>query len=536
MTNQTQLMVWTVGLFAFAAGAIFGVISYESVSSVVGSATSGTVVFGDAGGASSANDGANGVELRLRAQLADSENQRVVLAAQLAAKGGGTSTAAALVASLPTTAAAVQHPDSVGWDWNLAQNSMLLQIDGGDADTYSSMVGDARLRIAEGPSEAWDAFVLKSTEMAVKNPGKRALIICPKAIQEAGLGNALFAAAGIVALGARFNMLPVIPCRRNKQLGALGFKYMHCVDERAVPFAAISDGGGHFDMKYQSELEKRSKAIPPTNSLVRGYFQYYRGFGAARDAVCWALRPDLAAQQEAIDFLFEVAFGNKTDFMNEHTSIIAAHVRRGDYGGKNKMHGFLSEHYYNSAWKMLQAQVGLEDKLAGQNLVVLIFAMSNEMEWVKQHVANKFPGAKRVIVVDPFQRGRGSKADIDMLAMALASYYILPNSTFSWWSSFFSDCRRRLGEAWWSVKPRWKQRKLNRPLATLPHRWHVGRDVRFPETYQYMQSRYLIPGLFPLYEGEEKLDLNKKRGSNAPPPSVVPLVPDDGAKDDGCKC
>lgn len=487
-----KLLVVTVGIFAFFGGAIFGVFTYSTALSDVGPVTGQLTDAGFAG---------------TRMQAA------VVRGEKAPSKEAG------------AEAEADYLPDSVSWRWSLAQNNALLHVAVHDAaedrsngsrydDVASSSnnpwVGDTRLSIASGDDpKAWDEFVNKSTELALHDPKKRAMIICPKAIQEAGLGNALFAAAGSIALAARFNMLPVIPCRKNKQLGALGFKYMHCVDERAMRFNQIGDGGGHFDMKYQSTLAKRSDAR--MHSLVRGYFQYYRGFGAARDAVCWGLRPDAAAQNAATEYLFDNAFGNDTAFMNEHTSIVAAHVRRGDYAGKNKMHGFLSEHYYSSSWKMIQAQVSLESKLAGQNLVVIIFAMSNEIEWVKEHIANKFPGAKKVVVLDPYQRGRGPKADVDMLAMALAHYFILPNSTFSWWASFFADCKRRLGTQWWSAAAKWKSRILRRPLNTLPHRWHVGRDTRFPETYQYMQSRYLFPGLFPLYENEDKIaEKNKK--------------------------
>ena len=54
----------------------------------------------------------------------------------------------------------------------------------------------------------------------------------PKPIQEAGLGNALFATAGIIALAHRFNMLPVLPCRKNNQLDSALFRNMHCVDNK----------------------------------------------------------------------------------------------------------------------------------------------------------------------------------------------------------------------------------------------------------------------------------------------------------------
>jgi hypothetical protein len=81
-------------------------------------------------------------------------------------------------------------------------NTLLLpHVYKGEREAYD-MVGDTRYSLIKG-GKTWDAFVNKSTEIALAD--KRGLIICPKPVREAGLGNALFATAGTIALAHRYD-------------------------------------------------------------------------------------------------------------------------------------------------------------------------------------------------------------------------------------------------------------------------------------------------------------------------------------------
>ena len=64
-----------------------------------------------------------------------------------------------------------------------------------------------------------------------------------------------------------------------------------------------------------------------------------------------------------------------------------------------------------------------------QKLSAFHIANSNRVIW---YCSLTFPGAKAVRFVEPNQKGRGPDADVDMIAMSLADYFILANSTFCW--------------------------------------------------------------------------------------------------------
>jgi len=84
--------------------------------------------------------------------------------------------------------------------------------------------------------------------------------------------------------------------------------------------------------------------------------------------------------------------------MNEHTTVVAVHVRRGDYVSKSKkeVHGALGKDYYRDSWYRIQGRIGLNHPQAAENIVVLVFAASNSIEWARAELKDTFRGAKVV--------------------------------------------------------------------------------------------------------------------------------------------
>ena len=215
--------------------------------------------------------------------------------------------------------------------------------------------------------------------------------------------------------------------------------------------------------------------------------------------MCWAMRPQEPTQQLVKMYFEETVLHNIKHLVDVDTKFVAVHVRRGDYTNKNlkELHGALSTYYYTDAWNSVLARSQLLDKTGQTNLVVLVFAASNSIDWCKENL--KFPGARAVQFVDPNQSGRGPAADIDLLALSLADYFILANSTFCWWSHFYAECRRRLPK-WWSVPYSIQRTKPNRPVFTLPHHWHKTRDKNKPLVYNFIQMDTIVPGTGLLFE------------------------------------
>eukprot|EP00729_Bicosta_minor_P019579 gene19579-1970_t len=322
-----------------------------------------------------------------------------------------------------------------------------------------------------------DEWMNKSTEIALADG--RGLITAPHAMIHAGHGNAQFVLAGIVALAHRFNLIPVVPCRKFGKLHTSPFFNFHCVDTRYVRWKGLGDGTtSNHGIGYQNEIRFRSNHDPPIHTSISGYMQMYSAFGYEKEAVCWAQRPDDETQQKVVKYWNEVVVANVTADMNEHTSVVAVHVRRGDYisDKKKELHGALSVQYYKDAWGMIMGRIGLSDNTPGgdviKNVVVLVFAASNSIDWARDNL--DFPGSRRVHFVTPNQGGRGPGADIDILALGLADYYILANSTFCWWAHFYASCRRMF-DHWWSKKWDQPRRNVKTTAVALPHRWHKAR-------------------------------------------------------------
>lgn len=187
---------------------------------------------------------------------------------------------------------------------------------------------------------------------------------------------------------------------------------------------------------------------------------------------------------------------------NQHTQLVAVHVRRGDYlnAKLTNEHGALSAYYYNEAWETLYARVRLSSGVdSADNLVVLVFGVDDSLSWARKWL--KFPNSKAVRFVAPAQdTGQTVSADVEMLALSLVDYFILPHSTFSWWAHIYAKCRRQLPR-WWMVPGRYSRQAAKEALYILPHRWHKRLDKNLSLTFLYMQSEYLIPQVKNLFEG-----------------------------------
>jgi hypothetical protein len=430
------------------------------------------------------------------------------------------------VINFDSTITAGGPPPTMGasgkWDDARIQSIILPK-----SDNPLEFIGEGRkvLAFQDRKRRLPDEWMNRSTEVALADG--RGLITAPHAMIHAGHGNAQFVMAGVVALAYKFNLIPVVPCRKFGKLHTSPFFNFHCVDTRYVKWKGLSDGTtSNHGLGYQNEIIFRSKHTPPIHTSINGYMQAYSAVGYAKEAVCWAQRPDLSTQTTTMKYWNEVVLANEnvTNDMNEHTSIVAVHVRRGDYisDSKKELHGALSAQYYKDSWDLIMGRIGLTDETpnrnAVKNVVVLVFAASNSIEWASETL--KFAGARQVVFVTPNQGGRGPAADIDLLALGLADYYILANSTFCWWAHFYASCRRMFPE-WWSVPWSQPRRKVTQTAVAVPHKWHKGRDPRYPITYTFMQTEYVIPNTVQLFEG---WDTQGKLVLPTPPPPTPPPV------------
>jgi len=102
---------------------------------------------------------------------------------------------------------------------------------------------------------------------------------------------------------------------------------------------------------------------------------------------------------------------------------VAIHIRRGDYLLVPNYHTILQKDYYDKGKEIL------EKKLETQNLQYVYF--SEDTEWVKETFKNSMKESDNIL---------SRLSDIEEFQLMInCNHFILANSSFSWWASWFSD-------------------------------------------------------------------------------------------------
>jgi hypothetical protein len=105
---------------------------------------------------------------------------------------------------------------------------------------------------------------------------------------------------------------------------------------------------------------------------------------------------------------------------------LAVHIRRGDYASNLNalnFHGLLSAQYFNDAITEMISMYSVE----------VIYVFSDDVEWCKSNLTYD---SRLVFAADVFR----NICDLDELTlMSSCSYFIISNSTFSWWAAWLSN-------------------------------------------------------------------------------------------------
>lgn len=164
------------------------------------------------------------------------------------------------------------------------------------------------------------------------------------------------------------------------------------------------------NFQFDNEVLKLSSQVH-----LNGYWQSYQYFSDVADL----LRKLLGEPKN----LNEV----NTKMMDEIMACdaICLHVRRGDYvtnPSAAATHGLCSIDYYNK---------GMAEVLTGLNKPKC-FIFSDDPEWARENLKFDIP----VCVVDI---NGGDAAHFDLWLMAKCKYFIIANSSFSWWGAWLSN-------------------------------------------------------------------------------------------------
>eukprot|EP00040_Diaphanoeca_grandis_P007756 m.42197 g.42197 ORF g.42197 m.42197 type:complete len:515 (+) comp19034_c0_seq1:226-1770(+) len=325
-----------------------------------------------------------------------------------------------------------------------------------------------------------------------------------------GLGNQLWAAAGVFSVARVTNRLPVLACNSCYRHEAL--RQFHCiptnrgwpavektVTQKSVGWGEASMAAHNNVIDYQTAKEKLL--------TITGFLQSWHNMQDDAEGICWGLQPRAEIQKAAQDY-FDGILTNVT--ITEHTRVVTVHLRRGDYVGKQAMHGLLTVEYYTSGLKMIRDRLTkVEPVSAKEGMVVVVLTEQENVAWCNEHFKwGETEGVKATICADA--KGTRCRGEIvDMIALGLGDFLIIANSSFSWWAHFLGHCKKSL-LGWWSYKsityPHRSQSKME--ATVMPHRWYTKRLTRDrSKTFDVVPSNILVPEPKNLFEAHESNDV-----------------------------
>ncbi|MFA6524248.1 MAG: alpha-1,2-fucosyltransferase [Candidatus Paceibacterota bacterium] len=169
-----------------------------------------------------------------------------------------------------------------------------------------------------------------------------------------------------------------------------------------------------FDKIFRKEkyfVFKESVLNKGPNAYLDGYWQNPKYFDGIKDI----LRKDFTIK----DLTDQNIQNLSKDILSQNSLCI--HVRRGDFVS-NKNHDIVAKNYYNERLEYLKKIVSVDK----------IYVFSDDISWCKENLIFDIP----TIFVENSLSGK--KGEGHLYLMSCCKYFIIPNSTFSWWGAWLS--------------------------------------------------------------------------------------------------
>lgn len=229
--------------------------------------------------------------------------------------------------------------------------------------------------------------------------------------KEGRLGNQLFRVATIIGESEKKNIDYFIPKEWEHVEKFPNLKNVY----------SISDINKNITNHY-SEPKFGFNEIPYNGGLlsIHGYFQSYKFFEGVEDKIIDSFR-FYSENTEMVKYNF-----------NSGKKRLCVHVRHGDFydrntGGGHKgnenYHPVMTLKYYENALNFILDRTKIDE--------ILVFTDHPE---TKDFIVNEFDKFNLPLVYFDYSDDYFS----DFISQTLCDHFIIPNSTFSWWSSFLS--------------------------------------------------------------------------------------------------
>ncbi len=156
---------------------------------------------------------------------------------------------------------------------------------------------------------------------------------------------------------------------------------------------------------------------PKDKIYLEGYWQSPQYFDAIKDVI----RQDFTFKENINEMNKDLAK------QIEVTQSVAIHIRRGDFL-TNQLHNTFEMSYIHNAIQFIVSKLG-------ENIKLFIF--SDDLDWCKMNLTFIYPELQRY-----YCDGGGTKEDLHL--MSLCKYFIIANSSFSWWAAWLSNYKNKL--------------------------------------------------------------------------------------------
>lgn len=153
---------------------------------------------------------------------------------------------------------------------------------------------------------------------------------------------------------------------------------------------------------------------------LEGYWQSYKYFEEFNNQI-------------KMDFLFKNPIKNNGDtnvknMINDimTSNSVMVNIRRADYLNNN-FHGVMGVEYINKASKIIHSRINNPR----------YFVFSDDIEWCEENVK-----LDNMVIVN--HEYKGDRFDLYLQLMKSCKHFIIPNSTFAWWSAWLSDNKNKI--------------------------------------------------------------------------------------------
>ena len=153
------------------------------------------------------------------------------------------------------------------------------------------------------------------------------------------------------------------------------------------------------------------------NVYLDGFWQSPKYFEGIKDIIRkdFVIKKELS--QEVNNLMQEIKNSNS----------LCIHVRRGDYLN-NSFHNVIGKKYYNEGIEFIKEKTHIDN----------IYVFSDDIKWCEENMS--FP-YNTVFVGEKYA---GAKAEGNLALMSACKYFIISNSTFSWWGAWLSDYKDKI--------------------------------------------------------------------------------------------